>query len=97
LPSSSFWHKFVFNTNAQVEFNKLFREFHQYTALPDYKGINKICEGKLANYVSESVKRIHFHGLFVEMANLTVLQPKIKVLKAEISHGLNVERASNLT
>ena len=30
------------------------------------------------------------------MANLTVEQPNIKVLKVEISHGLNIERAKNL-
>lgn len=29
------------------------------------------------------------------MANLTVHQPKISVLKCEIAHGLNVDRASN--
>lgn len=39
--------------------------------------------------------RIHFHGLDVEMANLTVEQPSIKVLKVEIHHGLNLERKQN--
>ena len=29
------------------------------------------------------------------MANLTVEQPVIQVLKVEITHGLNLERASN--
>lgn len=27
LPSSNYWHKFIFN-NSTFEFNKLFREFH---------------------------------------------------------------------
>ena len=29
------------------------------------------------------------------MANLTVDQPKIKLLKVEVSHGISVERGSN--
>ncbi len=35
IAEGSFWHKFVFN-NAHYEINKLFREFHQACALPDY-------------------------------------------------------------
>lgn len=57
--------------------------------------MDSICEAKLAQAVNQSVQRIHFHGLDVEMANLTVHQPSIKVLKAEINHGLQVDRASN--
>jgi len=45
--------------------------------------------------VNQSVQRIHFHGLDIEMANLTVHQPVIKVLKTEIAHGLNVDRSAN--
>lgn len=63
--------------------------------MPDPVGIKKICEGKLAEAVNQSVTRIHFHGLDVEMANLTVTQPKMKCLKVEIHHGLNVQRAQN--
>jgi hypothetical protein len=63
--------------------------------VPDDVGINKICEGKLAQAVNQSVTRIHFHGLDVEMANLTVEQPNMKVLKVEINSGLNVERSRN--
>lgn len=96
LPENNFWFKLVNNTNAKVEFNDLFRQFHQYCAIPDYKGIDFICEGKLAEYVKASLERIHFHGLDVEMANLTVNQPKMKVLKAEVSYGLTVERKANL-
>jgi len=47
LPTSNYWSKFILN-NAQFEFNSLFREFHQYCALPDYINMDKICEGKLA-------------------------------------------------
>lgn len=71
LPSSNYWARFI-NNNALFEFNSLFREFHQYCALPDYLNFDKICEGRLSSYVKESVKRIHFHGLDIEMANLTV-------------------------
>jgi hypothetical protein len=55
-----------------------------------------VCEGKLAQYVKESVSRIHFHGLDIEMANLTVEQPQMRLLKVEIHHGVDVERAKNL-
>ena len=94
LAQGSFWHKFVFN-NATFEINKLFREFHQACARPDYEMIDKVCEAKLAQYLKESVRRIHFHGLDIELANLTVDQPKIKLLKVEVSHGISVNRALN--
>lgn len=63
----------------------------------DRKGIDVNCEGRLAQAVNESLDRIHFHGLDIEMANLTVNQPNIQVLKVEIAHGLQVDRASNGT
>lgn len=55
-----------------------------------------MCENNLANYLKDSLNRIHYHGLDVEMANLTVNQPKIELLNVEIHHGLNVTRASNM-
>ncbi len=64
-------------------------------ALHDARGINKVCEGRLATAVNESLDRIHFHGLDVEMANLTVEQPSIQVLKVEITHGVSLERDAN--
>jgi hypothetical protein len=64
--------------------------------LDDYDELNYICEGNLAEYIKASLMRIHGHGLFMEMANLTVQQPKIRVLKAEIHHGLNIERKDNM-
>ncbi len=94
VSEGSFWHKFVFN-NANYEMNKLFREFHQACALPDYLWLDQICEGKLSQYVKESLRRIHFHGLDIEMANLTVDQPRMKLLKVEVSHGVNLERNQN--
>lgn len=94
LSSSSLWSRLIY-TNAIPEFNSLYLQFHQACALPNYEQLTKILEGRLNEYVSESVKRIHFHGLDIEMANLTVEQPKLKLLKVELSHGVNVERALN--
>ena len=95
LSSSSFWGTFARNSGAFYEFNTLFREFHQFCALYDAEGIERICEGRLATAVNESLQRIHFHGLDVEMANLTVEQPGMEILKVEITHGLDVERNEN--
>ena len=64
--------------------------------MPNYLNMDKICEGNMAHYLKESVKRIHFHGLDIEMANLTVEQPRMKILKVEIHHGVDVERSNNL-
>ncbi len=91
---SAYWNMFVKNSRAEVDFNILFRQFHQYCSVPDEVGIRKICEPKLAEAVNQAVQRIHFHGLDVEMANLTV-ESKIKVLKVEVHHGLNVDRSKN--
>ena len=95
LPNSSFWSNWIVNSCAVVDFNNLFRDFHQSCALPDKIGIFKTCEGRLAQTVFDSVQRIHFHGLDIEMANLTVVQPNIQVLKVEIAHGLSLERNAN--
>lgn len=93
--AGAYWSNFVKYSRSEVDFNILFREFHQYCSVPDDIGINRICEGKLAEAVNQSVTRIHFHGLDVEMANLTVNQPNMKVLNVELHHGLNVERNQN--
>ena len=61
----------------------------------DQEGIKASCEGTLAHAVNQSLDRIHFHGLDIEMANLRV-ESNIKVLKVEITHGLNIERSKNL-
>jgi hypothetical protein len=96
MSTSSYWHKFMVNTRSIVDFNNLFREFHQACAIPDHQGLARICEPRLANYVSESIKRIHFHGLDVEMANLTIEQPSFRVLKVEVNKGVKVNRDENL-
>ena len=83
------------NSRAVVDFNRLFREFHQACAIPDYENLKITCEGRLANVVSESLKRIHFHGLDVEMANLTIEQPSIRILKVEVNQNLSVQRDQN--
>jgi len=93
--TSSFWNTWVTNSGAIFDMNLLFREFHQQVSIPHPTNIKKICEGRLAQVVNQSVERIHFHGMDVEMANLTVEQPGFKVLKVEMTHGLKVDRASN--
>ena len=64
--------------------------------MTDFVGVQKVCEPRLANHVMESIKRIRFHGLYLEMANLTIEQPSIRVMKAEVNQGLNVDRSRNL-
>ena len=93
MDDKAYWSKFMNNTRSVVDFNNLFREFHQSCAIPDHEGIAKVCEPRLAAYVSESLERIHFHGLDVEMANLTIEQPSIKVMKAEIHMNLDIDRS----
>ena len=92
--SGGYWATYAKNSGAFTEFNNLFREFHQSCALHDKEGIEKICEGKLAQAINESLDRIHFHGLDMEMANLTV-ESNIQVLKVEVSYGISLERAQN--
>ena len=89
------WDPWIQNSRAVVDFNNLFREFHQYVALPDPKGIRKICERRLADEVNQAIRRISLECLSLEMANLTVTQPSIRTLKFELHHGLSVDRDSN--
>lgn len=93
--ASGFWGLYTNNSECKVKFDELFREFHQSCARNDPEGIEFVCEPRLAKAVNESLDRIHFHGLDIEMANLTVQQPNIKVLKVEVSHGLQVDRDAN--
>ena len=95
MGDSSYWNKFMINSRSVVDFNTLFRKFHQSVASHDQAGLDDICEPKLASYVGDSLDRIHFHGLDVEMANLTIEQPSIKILKAEVNQGLYVDRSMN--
>lgn len=95
LPEGSYWEKFMTNTRSVINFNNLYREFHQACAIPDQGMLDRICEPRLAKTVGESLERIHFHGLDVEMANLTVEQPSIKVLKVEVHQNLELNRALN--
>ena len=36
LAESSYWHKFMVNTRSIVDYNTLYREFHQACAIPDF-------------------------------------------------------------
>lgn len=49
---SAYWTMFVKNSRAEVDFNVLFRQFHQYCSVPDEVGIRKVCEPKLAEAVN---------------------------------------------
>lgn len=55
VSQGSYWGRFINRSRADVDFNNLFREFHQYCAVPDEVGIRKICEPKLAEAVNQSV------------------------------------------
>lgn len=50
-----YWGNYVSASCAEHDFNILFREFHQFCAIPDHTGISRICEGKLAEAVNQSV------------------------------------------
>jgi hypothetical protein len=50
--ASSYWQNFVVHSRAVVQFNNLFRVFHQSCALNDQEGIKASCEGKLAHAVN---------------------------------------------
>ena len=95
LPYGSYWDKFLVNSRAIVDFNNLYREFHQACSIPDQQMLDRICEPRLAKTVGESLQRIHFHGLDVEMANLRVEQDSFKILKVEVHQNLVVNRALN--
>jgi len=77
MASSAYWSRFMNNTRSIVDFNNLYREFHQGCAIPCQDTLNKVCEGRLASHVGDNLRTIQFHGLDVEMANLTVEQPSI--------------------
>ena len=69
---SRFWQYWWRHTPAETELNWLYRELHQWCALPDYEGIAALCEPRLAERLSTILRRIHFHGLDVEMEDLRV-------------------------
>jgi hypothetical protein len=96
MSSSAYWSIFMNNTRSIVDLNNLYRDFHQGCAIPCQHTLNRVCEGRLASHVGDNLKTIHFHGLDVEMANLTVEQPSFRVLKAEVTENLSVDRSANL-
>jgi hypothetical protein len=50
--ASTYWNWFVTHSRAVVQFNNLFRVFHQSCALNDQAGITASCEGKMAHAVN---------------------------------------------
>ena len=95
LKKGNFWNRWIFNRECDRDFNELFRVFHQACAIPEEEGIDRVCEPRLAKYIKRSVENIRFHGMSIEMANLTVIQPKIEILNVEIHHGLSMDRSEN--
>jgi len=95
LGEDNFWHKWIFNRECDRDFNELFRVFHQSWAIPDYQGIDRVCEPRLANEIKTTVDNIQSRGVDIEMANLRVHQPKIEILKVEVHHGISANRAEN--
>ena len=53
-------------------------------------------ESRLQSYLENSIGQISYHGLDLEMANLTVKQPKIEILDVELTHGLPLDAKDRL-
>lgn len=90
--SSGFWNTFIKNRELLDDFNQLYREFHQACAIPDYVMLKKTCEPSFYKYMENSLHQIHFHGLDVEMANLTINQPKINIVDVSLTHGITLDK-----
>lgn len=71
-PPGSYWSTFMHNTRSIVDFNNLYREFHQACAIPCQDTLNRVCEHRLASHIGDNLRTIRFHGLDVDIANLTV-------------------------
>lgn len=96
LADSNFWVKFMKNQGFLDDFNQMYREFHQYCAIPDYRGLEYLLEPNLFESVTRSIEEIRMNGLALEMANLVVNQPRIDILKVEIHENLKVDRRLNM-
>ena len=90
--TSGFWHTFINNRELMIDFNQRFREFTQAVAIPDIEWLEHICEPRLAEYLSVSIESIEGSGMDIEMANLTIKQPRIDLLNVELTHGLPLNR-----
>lgn len=95
LKPNNFWHRWVFNRECNRDFDELFRVFHQSCAIPEESGIDRVCEPRLAAYMKKAIQNVHFHGMDIEMANLTNHSPKIDILNVDVSYGISVDRDSN--
>jgi hypothetical protein len=58
--------------------------------------LDKICEPQFVQYLQKSIGAISARGMDIEMANLTVKQPKIDLLSVELTHGLPLQRNQRL-
>jgi len=87
--------KFLVNRESIEDFNILYREFHQWVALPDYEGLDHLCDKRLAKHLKKVIKNIHIAGLALDLERLTVRQPKMEILDFKIYKGLYVDRDKN--
>jgi hypothetical protein len=53
--NSGIWNTVITNKGFFEDFNHMYREFHQFCAIPDEVGLSKICEPRLAEYLMNSV------------------------------------------
>lgn len=91
----SFAKIFLTNRECIEDFNTLYREFHQWVAIPDYEGLDHLCEKRLAAHLKKVVRDIHIAGLALDLERLTVRQPKMEILSFHIYKGLCVDRDRN--
>lgn len=83
------------NRECLDDFHILYREFHQWCAVPDFRGINVLCEKQFADHIKKSIRQIHLKGLQLEMTKIRAIQPKMIPLDFKIYKHLNVDRSKN--
>ena len=77
------------------DFDILYREIHQWCAIPDMEGICHACEHNLAHKLWGVIQHIRNTGCSINIANLTVRQPSWTLLNAQIHKGLYTQRERN--
>ncbi len=92
---NAYMRTFLQNRGCIDDFNILYREFHQWCAIPDFEGLDDLCEKGLATRLKEAVKGIHVSGLALDMERLIVTQPEMQIISFEVFRGLHVDRALN--
>ena len=85
----------LINRECIEDFNVLYRELHQWVSIPDYEGIDYLCEKRFAKYLKKAVRKIHLAGLALDMERLTVRQPRMDILEFNVYKGLSLDRDLN--